>query len=100
MPRAVTLIARSERCPRHIRSISSVMPPATKLAASTACQSTQSNKYSDATPIWDYQYIPGLEEDWQHKHECIRMTYSSDSESVHEGIEIIAEEVRRAFDEN
>ena len=49
--------------------------------------------------IAGHHFFPGLDEDWQHKHECIRMTYSSDSESVHEGIEIIAEVVRRAYDD-
>ena len=49
--------------------------------------------------IAGHHFFPGLEAEWQHKHECIRMTYSSDSESVHEGIEIIADEVRRAFEE-
>ncbi len=47
--------------------------------------------------IAGHHFFPGLEVDWQHKHECIRMTYSSDSESVHQGIAMIAEEVRRAF---
>ncbi len=49
--------------------------------------------------IAGHHFFPGLDEDWQHTHECIRMTYSSDTESVHEGIKIIAEEVRRAFEE-
>ncbi|MEE9447523.1 MAG: valine--pyruvate transaminase [Arenicellales bacterium] len=47
--------------------------------------------------IAGHHFFPGLEEDWQHKHECIRMTYSSDAESVEQGIAIIAEEVRLAF---
>ena len=47
--------------------------------------------------IAGHHFFPGLEEPWQHKHECIRITYSSDSESVQQGIAIIAEEVRRAF---
>lgn len=49
--------------------------------------------------IAGHHFFPGLEEDWQHKHECIRITYSSDSDSVHQGITLIAEEVRRAFSE-
>ncbi len=48
--------------------------------------------------IAGHHFFPGLEENWQHKHECIRITYSSDSESVQRGIEIIAEEVRMAYD--
>jgi len=34
---------------------------------------------------------------WQHRHECIRMTFTMDERTVHEGIKIIAEEVARAY---
>ena len=34
---------------------------------------------------------------WQHQHECIRMTFTMDERTVHEGIKIIAEEVARAY---
>ncbi len=37
----------------------------------------------------------GLGEDWQHSRECVRMTFSQSPEVVREGIEIIADEVRR-----
>ena len=43
-----------------------------------------------------HHFFPGLKEDWRHKHECLRMTYSQDPETVTAGIRIIAEEVRRA----
>jgi len=42
-------------------------------------------------------FFPGLTEDWQHKHECIRVTYSQPPDVVEQGITIIAEEVRRAY---
>jgi len=46
-------------------------------------------------------FFPGLEEEWQHQKECIRVTYSQDEEQVARGIMIIAEEVkRRIADEN
>ncbi len=44
-------------------------------------------------------FFPGLQEDWQHVHECIRVTYSQDEEQVCRGIQIIGEEVRRIYDE-
>jgi len=44
-----------------------------------------------------HYFFPGLKEEWRHKQECIRMTYSQDEEMVHEGVRIIAEEVRRAY---
>ena len=43
-----------------------------------------------------HHFFPGLKEDWRHKNECLRMTYSQDPETVAAGIRIIAEEVRRA----
>ena len=42
----------------------------------------------------DY-FFPGLEEDWQHKHECIRLNYSQDDETVRRGIAILADELRK-----
>jgi valine--pyruvate aminotransferase len=39
----------------------------------------------------------GLEEDWPHRHECIRVSYVQDEASVRRGIELIAEEVRRTY---
>jgi len=44
-----------------------------------------------------HYFFPGLTEDWQHKNECIRVSYAMDNELVSEGIKIIAEEVKRAF---
>jgi valine--pyruvate aminotransferase len=46
-----------------------------------------------------HHFFPGLEEEWRHKHECIRVTYSQDSQIVREGLRIIGEEVRRAYDD-
>lgn len=46
-----------------------------------------------------HYFFPGLQEAWQHKHECIRVNYSGDEAVVREGIRIIAEEVRRAYTE-
>lgn len=42
-------------------------------------------------------FFPGLQEEWQHKHECIRMSYAADEPTLRAGIKIIAEEVRRAW---
>lgn len=41
-----------------------------------------------------HHFFPGLEDDWPHRDECIRVSYSQDEESVRRGIEIIGEEVR------
>ncbi|WP_207062388.1 valine--pyruvate transaminase [Motiliproteus sp. SC1-56] len=47
-----------------------------------------------------HYFFPGIGDEWQHKQECIRVTYSQDPASVRRGIEIIAEEVQRAYREH
>jgi len=49
--------------------------------------------------IAGHHFFPGLEQDWPHRHECIRVTYAQSPEVVHRGIQIIAEEVKKAFGE-
>ncbi len=44
-----------------------------------------------------HHFFPGLEDDWPHRHECLRINYSQPPQSVAAGVRIIAEEVRRAF---
>lgn len=44
-----------------------------------------------------HYFFPGLEEAWQHKHECIRMNYTAEPAKLRAGIKIIAEEVKRAM---
>jgi len=54
-------------------------------------------KARDVLVLSGHHFFPGLDEEWQHRDECLRVTYSQDSEMVHKGISIIAEEVQRAF---
>lgn len=45
-----------------------------------------------------HYFYPGLEDtDWQHSHECLRLTYSMDEKVVEEAIKIIADEVRSLY---
>jgi len=46
-----------------------------------------------------HYFFPGLDEPWQHRDECIRMSYAQEAAVVEKGIEIIAEEVQRAYGE-
>ena len=39
-------------------------------------------------------FFPGLEEDWAHKHQCVRITYAMDERVVERGIRLIARELR------
>ncbi len=45
-------------------------------------------------------FFPGLSGHWQHRYECIRISYSRSKEMVRDGISIIAQEVERAFAES
>jgi len=47
--------------------------------------------------ISGHHFFPGLESDWKHKHECIRVTYSMDENIIREGVKIIAEEVKKSY---
>lgn len=44
-----------------------------------------------------HHFFPGLEDDWQHKHECIRVTYCQEANVVEQGARIIAEELHRVY---
>ena len=44
-----------------------------------------------------HHFFPGLAGDWQHSHECIRVTYCQDASVVEQGAQIIADEVRQIF---
>ena len=39
----------------------------------------------------------GLEEDWDHAHQCLRMNYVQDEAKMRAGIEVISEEVAKAY---
>ena len=44
-------------------------------------------------------FFPGLRHEWKHPHECIRITYSQRWHDVEKGLQIIADEVKRAYRE-
>jgi len=44
-----------------------------------------------------HHFFPGLDEEWRHKEECIRMNYSQSDKDVKRGIDIIAEEVNALY---
>ncbi len=45
-----------------------------------------------------HNFFVGINDDWAHKHECIRVSYAQDSATVQQGIKIIAEEVIAAYE--
>ncbi len=45
-----------------------------------------------------HYFFPGMEDDdWSHKHECLRITYSQNPDEVERGLAMVAEEVRKAW---
>ena len=46
-----------------------------------------------------HNFFVGMDSEWRHQRECIRISYAQDSESVKKGIALVGEEVRRAFKE-
>jgi valine--pyruvate aminotransferase len=44
-----------------------------------------------------HYFFPGLQEQWRHTHECIRLTYSQNDEDVARGIHLIGEEIKKVY---
>ncbi len=64
----------------------------------TSAELYQRLKARGVLVIPGHHFFPGLAGDWEHRHECIRLTYSQSPEVVEKGIAIIADEVKRAYD--
>ena len=45
-----------------------------------------------------HYFFPGLEQGWQHTHECIRLNYAQESSVVARGVDILAEVVNELYD--
>lgn len=44
-----------------------------------------------------HYFFPGIDDDWPHKHECLRLTYTRDHGVVEKGLAILAEEVTALY---
>lgn len=42
-------------------------------------------------------FFPGLQHDWSHQHECLRISYAMHESVVEQGIKIIGEEIRSLY---
>ena len=47
--------------------------------------------------ISGHHFFPGLQGDWRHSHECLRVSYAMEEKTVREGIRIIADEVKQLY---
>jgi len=54
-------------------------------------------KIRDVIVVPGSYFFFGLEEEWRHRDECLRLNYSQPEESVREGLRILADEVTRAY---
>ncbi|HEX6995901.1 MAG TPA: valine--pyruvate transaminase [Gammaproteobacteria bacterium] len=57
-------------------------------------------KASGVLVLSGHYFFPGLDEPWPHRHECVRISYAQDDETVARGVRVLAREVRAAFDES
>lgn len=46
-----------------------------------------------------HYFFPGIEQDWPHAHQCMRMNYVPEPEKIEQGIKILAEELEKAYQE-
>jgi len=44
-----------------------------------------------------HYFFAGLEQDWPHRHECLRISYAMDDHIVQQGLSIIADEIRKSM---
>jgi len=63
----------------------------------TANQLYQRLKQRGVIIVPGQYFFPGIDASWQHCHECIRVNYAMNDASVQQGIAIIAEEVKKAY---
>jgi valine--pyruvate aminotransferase len=56
-------------------------------------------KHRGVLVVSGHHFFPGLNENWSHIQECIRVTYCLDPEKLKTGADIIAQEVARAYAE-
>jgi valine--pyruvate aminotransferase len=63
----------------------------------TSLELYQRLKNNGVLVVSGHYFFPGLNENWQHKDECLRVTYSQNDDDVRRGLEIIAEVVKQAY---
>ncbi|MGB1271660.1 MAG: valine--pyruvate transaminase [Endozoicomonas sp.] len=54
-------------------------------------------KARDVLVVSGHYFFPGIDDQWPHKHQCLRVTYTRDNQTVEKGIAIIAKEVSRQY---
>ncbi|MEI6532434.1 MAG: valine--pyruvate transaminase [Candidatus Roizmanbacteria bacterium] len=57
----------------------------------------QSLKQKGVLIVPGHYFFPGFDEEWQHKNECIRISYAMDEKIVEEGLIIIGNEINNLY---
>lgn len=58
----------------------------------------QNLKSRNVYVIAGHHFFPGIEDqNWKHKHECIRVSYAGSPATVKQGIKLIADEAAKAY---
>lgn len=65
----------------------------------TSQQLYQRLKQRGVLVVPGHNFFVGIAEDWPHRHECLRVSYAQDPDSVRRGVAIIADEVALAYRE-
>lgn len=55
-------------------------------------------KGKDVYVLSGHHFFAGLDVDWRHRGECVRISYAQDAAIVERGIDVLADEVRRAYE--
>jgi valine--pyruvate aminotransferase len=46
-----------------------------------------------------HNFFPGINDNWNHRKECIRVSYAQEPSVMEQGIQLLAQEVQRAYGE-
>ena len=45
------------------------------------------------------EFFIGMDDEWDHQHQCLRISYGADADSVRAGVKLIAEEAKLAYEQ-
>jgi len=57
-------------------------------------------KHKGLIVVSGHYFFPGLDKDWRHTQECIRLNYAQDSDVVEQGINILADVINEIYASN
>ncbi len=64
----------------------------------TSAELYESLKRAGVLVLSGHHFFPGMDEAWQHRHECLRISFAMDEAIVRRGVEVIGRVVRDCYD--